>query len=274
MHTPWNRPPPVYTKGRQTLGRADESNLTIQKDLTKALKEGSRRRSPSIAMLDLPEEILSWIIELAIADQASRRGDGPYNKSRIPALAYTCRQFCRLVLPFNYHSLRLSFPRRMIYPVCSTRKLVRTLEADTELSVFCRELTIRLSNVCPGRCKTDCECLGPLLPSFRNVKALNLKANFESSSQHSWEMIERCAQHMPRLETLCLSAEHLTGPTVVDVLQNLQISTLKALSIRGMSKSTMDLSLLALEMARVSHLPASYFPTSTDIIDRHIRLPT
>ncbi|KAJ5623139.1 hypothetical protein N7490_011744 [Penicillium lividum] len=237
MPTRWTRQPKYFRQTQQTtLGKSVNGNLAIQKtiDANDSFVDSSR---PAF-ILRLPDEVLRQILELAITETDGWHKESPYSKALIPAVAYTCHRFSRIVISFNYHTLRMEFPRRMIYPVCSTRKLVQSLQANPSLGRFCQNLSLSISDICPRRCKTDSECLQEILPELKNVKYITVHGGFEPGSKsHTWDIIQRCSQHMPRLEQVLLSREAFTGPGYADILQNLQIPMLQELHIHGSSES-------------------------------------
>ncbi|KAJ5639484.1 uncharacterized protein N7484_007346 [Penicillium longicatenatum] len=243
MQTRWTRRPRYSRQTQQTtLGKSVEGNLAIQK--TKASNcEFAVDASRPAYILQLPDEVLSLILEFAITETDSWHKESPYNKALIPALAYTCHRFSRIIISFNYHTLHMAFPRRMIYPVCKTRKLVKTLEANLSLGRFCQSLSLYMSDVCPTRVKTDSECLDLIIPELKNVKYLTVHGGFEPGSKnHTWDIIQRCSKHMPRLEQVLLAREAFTGPGFADILQNLQIPMLQELYIHGSSEPNTDVS--------------------------------
>jgi hypothetical protein len=139
----------------------------------------------------------------------------------------------------------------MIYPVCKTRKLIKTLEANPSLGRFCQSLSLYMSDVCPTRVKTDSECLDMIIPELKNVKYLTVHGGFEPGSKnHTWDIIKRCSKHMPRLEQVLLAREAFTGPGFADILQNLQIPMLQELYIHGSSEPNTDAS-SGVEVAKV-----------------------
>ncbi|KAJ5549043.1 hypothetical protein N7513_006277 [Penicillium frequentans] len=251
MQTRWTRRP-IYARQTQqtTLGKTVEGNLSIQKTKESNYEFVLDSSRPAF-ILQLPDEVLRLILEFAITGTDSWHKESPYNKASIPALAYTCHRFSRIIISFNYHTLHMAFPRRMIYPVCKTRKLIKTLEANPSLGRFCQSLSLHISDVCPTRVKTDSECLDEIIPELKNVKYLTVHGGFEPGSKsHTWDIIQRCSKHMPRLEQVLLAREAFTGPGFTDILQNLQIPMLQELYIHGSSESNTDASSSTVEVAK------------------------
>lgn len=253
MQTRWTRRPRYSRQTQQaTLGKSVEENLAFQKTQASHHEYVVDSSRPAF-ILQLPDEVLRLILEFAILETDSWHKESPYNKAFIPSLAYTCHRFSRIIISFNYHTLHMAFPRRMIYPVCRTRKLVKTLEANPSLGRFCQSLSLYISDVCPRRVKTDSECLDAIIPELKNVKYLTVHGGFEPGSKsHTWDIIQRCSKHMPRLEQVLLAREAFTGPGFADILQNLQIPMLQELYIHGSSESNTDTSSGAVEVAKVS----------------------
>ncbi|KAJ5918207.1 hypothetical protein N7454_010582 [Penicillium verhagenii] len=253
MQTRWTRRPRYFRQTQQnTLTKSVKGNLTVQKTVEQCNHESvADSRRPSF-ILRLPDEILRQILELAVTETDAWHKESPYNKALIPALAYTCHRFSRITISFNYHTLHMAFPRRMIYPVCSTRKLVQSLQANPSLGRFCQNLSLYISDVCPRRCKTDSECLDAIIPELKNVKYLTVHGGFEPGSKsHTWDIIQRCSRYMPRLEQVLLAREAFTGPGFADVLQNLQIPMLQELYIHGSSEANNDASSDGVEVVKV-----------------------
>ncbi|KAJ5116179.1 hypothetical protein N7456_000527 [Penicillium angulare] len=205
-------------------------------------------------MLMLPEEILACILNSTMSYTTFCGHNVSFSESTIWALARTCHHLYRIAIPLIYRNLRLRFSQRILRPACSSGNLLRTLNADPSLATFCYDLGLVVFDACPARCEADFKKFEYFLPWFKNVKVLHLEANFDRNSRGaSWRFIQRCAQRMPRLESLFLKGRNWAAPSIPDVLQQIQIPTLRELTVDG--KSTSD---LTLEMPKVS-IPLYHF---------------
>lgn len=194
-------------------------------------------------ILALPNELLAKILELAIIpnhiDEWSwRHRELIYDPAVTLAIAYTCRRFSQVVVPFNYRSINFIYPQGIVPTSLRLRLLVRTFQSNPSLGLHCREFKMHIPDIGRRSSQEDFDFVEQILPFLPNVKSLYVHGGFgPEKNQQTWKLLRACIQHMRRLEILFLNREEIQGLEVADVIRQVQIPSLKELYVGGFARS-------------------------------------
>ncbi|KAH8696133.1 hypothetical protein BGW36DRAFT_380313 [Talaromyces proteolyticus] len=192
-------------------------------------------RAPFI--FSLPDELLSRILELVIVNDTDewQYRYVSYITAKIPAVAYTCRRFSRIIIPFSYHTIRIDRLSTKFKSI-SVRKLLRTFQEDPSLGRYCHELRIFKIDTRTSEPEDDFYFVEQIIPFLSNVKSLYVSGGFGPDDKtDTWNLIRSCTKHMPRLEEVELRRQSKFGLELADIMMGLQVPTLKYLKAFGIT---------------------------------------
>lgn len=229
---------------QQTILKMSEQGQLTAKALNKEyIRDHDGDNSWPALILALPHELLAKILELAIIPnnihELSWRHQGSnYDPAVTLAVAYTCRRFSQVMVPFIYRSIDFSSPQRIVPTNRRLRLLARTIQSNPSLGLHCREFKMHIPDIGRRSSQEDFEFVEQILPFLPNVRSLFVHGGFgPEKNQQTWKLLRACVQHMRRLEMLDLNREEIKGLEVADVIREFQIPSLKGLSVHGFARS-------------------------------------
>ncbi|KFA72575.1 hypothetical protein S40288_11186 [Stachybotrys chartarum IBT 40288] len=168
-------------------------------------------------IMTMPEELLCQIIELALL-ASKLQGETPsYDKKTIMAVAYTCKRFNVIAIPFQYHSMNLTIAN-MTPPPPRFVGLLHLLQQRPELAKRCRTLFVRCEEA-EKREPSDYCYMQQLFRLLTNVQKLCILGGF--NVEQTPELIGICTQTMTQLERLTLLTDSIFSRLQGLVIQNL-----------------------------------------------------
>lgn len=195
-------------------------------------------------LLALPYELLANILELAIIPNnihklSWRIRELGHDPAATLAIAYTCRLFSQIVVPFNYRSINFcKGASKGLFPIGPRlRLLARTFQCNPSLGLHCREFKMNIPAYQYSSQEDFDFVEQQILPFLPNVKSLLVHGGFDTEEkQQTWKLVQVCIQHMRRLDILELDRE-AGGLVVADVIREVQIPWLKELRVGGVARS-------------------------------------
>lgn len=223
---------------------SEQGQLTTKALNKEYIRDHDGDNSCPASILALPHELLANILELAIIpnnihELSWRHQESIYDPAATLSVAYTCRRFSQVVVPFSYRSIKFTYPltKGIVPTSLRLRLLARTFQSNPSLGLHCREFKMHIPDNRPSS-QEDFEFVEQILPFLPNVKSLFVHGGFGTKKkQQTWKLLRACAQHMRRLETMDLHREAIGGLEVADVIREVQIPSLKGLCVSGFARS-------------------------------------
>ncbi|KAF3396635.1 hypothetical protein DPV78_008000 [Talaromyces pinophilus] len=246
---------------------------------TKAL---NKEYSGPALILALPHELLAEILELAVIpnnihELSWRHQESTYDPAVTLPVAYTCRRFSQVVVPFNYRSINFGYPQGIVPTNLRLRLLARTFQSNPSLGLHCREFKMHIPDITGNRVSSqeDFEFVEQILPFLPNVKSLYVHGGFGTEkNQQTWKLLRACVQHMRRLEMMELHREG-EGLKVADVIREVQTPSLKGLCVGGFARSNSVSCLVDLNFkaASLTSLELSDYSDSPEALEKLLSWP-
>lgn len=192
-------------------------------------------------ILNLPPEVLFRICKLA----TNADGDSTQicytvrgcRYSGVIALLCTCRLMRSLCLPLLYQDIHFHYPAHMIPPTQPVKWLHRSLQYDRDLAGHCRTLVVKGKDNTSKLRADDSAIVTDLMCWLTSVRHLHFYGGFQGSQSHDlWGLIRAAGEHMKRVESLSLSRQYW-GLKLQQILDNVEIPSLKSLTLHGISES-------------------------------------
>jgi hypothetical protein len=221
---------------------SEQGQLTTKALNKEYIRDHDGDNSWPALILALPHELLAEILELAIIpnnihELSWRHQELTYDPAVTLPVAYTCRRFSQVVVPFNYRSIKFSSPQGIVPTSLRLRLLARTFQSNPSLGLHCREFKMHIPDNKLSS-QEDFEFVEQILPFLPNVKSLYVHGGFGTKkNQQTWKLLRACVQHMRRLEMMELHREAIEGLEVADVIREVQIPSLKGLCVGGFARS-------------------------------------
>ncbi|PYI24165.1 hypothetical protein BO99DRAFT_375036 [Aspergillus violaceofuscus CBS 115571] len=196
-------------------------------------------------LLRLPAEILTYIFEDVVASCY-----GAHKELRKYVLV--CHRLTQVVLPLLYCDVLAGV---------ASRTALESLFAALQRRPGCRESVKRLEVQIPDFDlihRRNFYIVCDIITCITNVKALTFCGGWERYPDQTWGLVHRASQSMPTLESLTLSCVIREGLTVRDILENVQMPSLRQLELDGVALPTGGRTVGAEQKAnKPSCLPAS-----------------
>jgi hypothetical protein len=240
MRTEWNR-----VRSSQSAFNTLKGNLERKApDDSIQDRDGDGSKSRPSMILDLPTEILTKILELVLSTQNFnqvpwRLYQLSWDPTAIPALAYTCRRFSQIAVPFNFRNICIDDFRQTVIPWTERpKRLLQVLRSNPSLGSHCRDFSMRIESNPDLRERRsegdDLEFTSQLLLSFPNVRSLSVNGGW-GADESAWKLLRLCLPRLCHLERLELRTDGFEGLKVTEVIQRLQdqVPNLKGLEVHG-----------------------------------------
>lgn len=183
-------------------------------------------------IMTMPEELLCQIIEIALLSSKMQGETASYDNKTIMAVAYTCKRFNVIAIPFQYHSMNLTVAN-MTPPPPRFVGLLDLLQQRPELAKRCRTLFVRCEEA-EKREPGDYWYMQQLFRLLTNVQKLCILGGF--NLEQTPELIGICTQKMTQLERLTLLTDSIFSRLQGLVIQNLT-EAMKSPSLRCLEAS-------------------------------------
>ncbi|PYI34517.1 hypothetical protein BP00DRAFT_313804, partial [Aspergillus indologenus CBS 114.80] len=166
--------------------------------------------------------------------------------------ALVCHRLTQIVLPLLYCDVLVRV---------ASRTALESLFAALQRRPVCRESVKRLEVQIPDFDlihRRNFYIVCDIITCITNVKALTFCGGWERYPDQTWGLVHRASRSMPALESLTLRRVYLEGLTVRDILENVQMPSLRQLGLDGVAFPTGGCTVGAEQKAnKPSCLPAS-----------------
>ena len=243
MHTKWTRVKSPQQTTQTTLETSEQGKLK-RKAPDDFIQDRDGNKSRPSLILDLPTELLTKILELVLIPEKGNRvpwrlEQMSWDPTAIPALAYTCRRFSQIAVPFNFRNIYFEYSR--VVPVSARpRRLAQVLQSNPSLGSYCRDFHMSICDDSHSR-EHDFEFAAQLLSFFPNLRSLSVHGGFgDYKHESTWNLLRTCLPRMCHLEKVRLSREAIEGLKVAEVIRELQVHVpgLKELEVHGFAKNS------------------------------------
>jgi hypothetical protein len=150
-----------------------------------------------------------------------------------------CRRFNRIATPLLYHTAVFENSCGIVPPCLPARKFHRTVHENPMLRPYVKAVKLYIEDLHDIRSLDEYDIANDFMIWFPNVTSFELQAGFANGKRkYTWPMIAEGVKHMPLIREISLHREDFDGLLICEVIQNLNIPSLRKLDISGMSGYT------------------------------------
>jgi hypothetical protein len=185
-------------------------------------------------ILRIPNELISKILSLVTVRPPYEWPRNYYG--RILPLVTVCRRFNRIASPLLYHTAIFENSCGIVPPCLPARKFHRTVHENPMLRPYVKTLKLYIRDLHHILSLDEYDIANDFMVWFPNVTSFKFQAGFANGKRkYTWPMIAKGVKHMPSIREISLHREDFDGLLICDVIENLNIPSLRKLEIGGMS---------------------------------------
>jgi hypothetical protein len=225
------------------LGPSEIGNLTLIAPLPedtsstkKAIDHTRQDRLPTgeTFISRIPNELISEILTL-VAVRPSHEWPRNYY-GRVLPLVTVCKRFNRIATPLLYHTAVFENSCGIVPPCLPARKFHRTVQENPILRPYVKAVKLYIEEFHQIKSLGEYDIANDFMTWFPNVTSFQLQAGFANGKRkYTWPMIAKGMKHMPFMREISLCREDFDGLLICDVIENLNIPSLRKLKIHGLS---------------------------------------
>jgi F-box-like len=188
-------------------------------------------------ILGMPDELLSKILTLVTVRPSHEWPRNYYG--RILPLLLVCSRFNRIASPILYHTAIFENCCGIVPPCLPARKFHRTMHKNPMLRPYVKAVQLYITDLHHIQSIDEYDIANDFMMWFPNVTSFELQAGFANGKRkYTWPMIAKGMKHMPSVREISLYREDFDGLLICDIIENLNIPSLRKLSIDGISGYT------------------------------------
>jgi hypothetical protein len=225
------------------LGLSERGNLTLIAPLpedTSSSKEAvdhtrqDRLPTGGTFIFRIPDELISEILALVAVRPSYQRRRNHYG--HILPLVTVCKRFNCIATPLLYHRAVFENSCGIVPPCLPARKFHRTIQENPRLRPYVKAVNLYIRDLHQIQSLGEYDIANDFMTWFPNVTSFELQAGFANGKRkYTWPMIAKGMEHMPLIREISLHREDFDGLLICDVVENLNIPSLRKLKIGGLS---------------------------------------